>query len=116
MINPIDIVIAKRVKDRRLAMRLTQSNLGDAIGVSFQQIQKYERAINRISASRLSAIATELKVSVSYFTDNVKPETATPRGMEIALMFDALDLRSQDALEIVIKRMRSPLDRKLGVV
>ena len=62
-----DHQIGDRVRARRLLLGLTQEKLGDALGVSFQQVQKYEKGANRISASRLSQIATALDVPIMHF-------------------------------------------------
>jgi transcriptional regulator with XRE-family HTH domain len=63
--NPIDKYIAARVRERRLALNMTQEELGKALGISFQQIQKYEKSVNRVSASRLYEICKVLNVSLS---------------------------------------------------
>ncbi|HBG94902.1 MAG TPA: transcriptional regulator [Chromatiaceae bacterium] len=64
--NKVDICVGDRIRVRRCAMGLTQSQLGHAVGVSSQQIQKYETGTNRVSASRLWAIAEELDVDVAW--------------------------------------------------
>ena len=66
-VQDADREIGKRVKIRRLDLRMSQEKLGDAIGVTFQQIQKYEKGTNRISVGRLQVIAKILKVPVAYF-------------------------------------------------
>lgn len=66
-IDPKDIEIGTRVRERREAMRLTQQMLAAAIGVTFQQVQKYERGANRISASRLMRIAEALQTHPASF-------------------------------------------------
>tara|TARA_R100000654_G_scaffold5716_1_gene15744 strand:+ start:7446 stop:7703 length:258 start_codon:yes stop_codon:yes gene_type:complete len=63
----------KKIRSRRLTLGLTQSNLAESVGVTFQQIQKYEKGTNGVSAERLGAIATALKVNVLYFYNNYKP-------------------------------------------
>ena len=71
-LDPIDVHVGSKVKARRLLMGLSQDNLAKLIGLTFQQVQKYERGKNRISVSRLIDIAKALKVPVSYFfTDNM---------------------------------------------
>lgn len=65
--NPIDIHVGKRVKERRVAMKLSQEKLGEALGVTFQQVQKYEKGTNRISASRMQAISKTLGAPIGYF-------------------------------------------------
>ncbi|WP_273790832.1 helix-turn-helix transcriptional regulator [Bartonella sp. CM31XJBT] len=65
--NFIDILIGKRIRQRRIAMRLSQKALGNYLGVSFQQIQKYEKGFNRVSAGCLLKIAQKLQVPMSFF-------------------------------------------------
>lgn len=63
----IDVLIGARVKSRRIALKISQTKLADAVGVRFQQIQKYESGANRVSASRLLMIAETLNVPIAYF-------------------------------------------------
>ncbi|WP_375683332.1 helix-turn-helix domain-containing protein [Bartonella sp. AP3QHHD] len=65
--NFIDILIGKRIRQRRIAMGLSQKELGSYLGVSFQQIQKYEKGFNRVSAGCLLKIAQKLEVPISFF-------------------------------------------------
>jgi transcriptional regulator with XRE-family HTH domain len=65
--SPIDLHVARRIRRRRMMLKLSQGKLGDALGLTFQQVQKYENGINRISASRLHDIAWCLKVEPAYF-------------------------------------------------
>lgn len=67
--NPIDAHVGRRLRDRRILLGMTQTTVADAIGLSFQQVQKYERGANRISASRLYQFAQLLDVSIDYFFD-----------------------------------------------
>ena len=67
MFHPIDIYVGKRVRFKRKMVGLTQSDLGDKVGLTFQQIQKYEKGENRISASKLYQIAQALHTSVTFF-------------------------------------------------
>lgn len=76
--NPIDVHVGKRVRTRRMLIGLSQEKLGDALGVTFQQVQKYEKGSNRISASRLQGIARLLDVPVAYFFEDA------PVGMPMA--------------------------------
>jgi transcriptional regulator with XRE-family HTH domain len=66
-IDAVDLHVGSRVRSRRRQLGLSQTELGAAIGIAFQQIQKYEKGINRISSSRLHQIAKVLKVSPTYF-------------------------------------------------
>ncbi len=73
--NFIDILIGKRIRHRRISMGLSQKELGSYLGVSFQQIQKYEKGFNRVSAGCLLKIAQKLDVPISFFyTDIVTKE------------------------------------------
>src|SRR5436305_6077867 len=65
--NPIDNHVASRVRMRRMMLGMSQEKLGDALGLTFQQVQKYEKGANRIGASRLQQIAHILQVPVSFF-------------------------------------------------
>ena len=67
MKNPVDLHIGQRVRHRRWLTGMTQQQLADAVGIRFQQIQKYESGANRISASRLWSIANALGAPVSFF-------------------------------------------------
>ena len=69
--NDIDLHLGKRLRRRRRMLGLTQQQLADAVGVRFQQIQKYECGANRISAARLWQLAEALEVQVSYFFDGL---------------------------------------------
>src|SRR5580658_7710118 len=65
--NPIDVHVGKRIRIRRLLLGMNQETLATALGLTFQQVQKYEHGANRVSASRLSAMADILRVPISYF-------------------------------------------------
>ena len=72
--HPIDVHVGKRVRLRRTLIGISQEKLGEAIGLTFQQVQKYERGANRIGASRLFDLSRVLDVPVSFFFDDA-PET-----------------------------------------
>jgi len=74
--NPIDVQVGSRVRLRRNMLGLSQSKLGEAIGLAFQQVQKYERGANRISASGLHMLSRVLDVPVSFFFDDTDPVRA----------------------------------------
>ena len=67
--QPIDRHVGARIRHKRMMLGISQEALGDALGVTFQQVQKYEKGMNRVGASRLQAIANFLEVPVSYFFD-----------------------------------------------
>ena len=68
--NPIDIYVGSRVRLRRMMLSMSQEKLGEHLGITFQQIQKYEKGTNRIGASRLQHIATTLEVPVAFFFED----------------------------------------------
>ena len=68
----IDIHVGKRLKARRQALGLTQSDIGSAVNVAFQQVQKYETGVNRIAASRLYELSKVLDVTTSYFFEGLE--------------------------------------------
>tara|TARA_E500000318_G_scaffold46673_4_gene43988 strand:+ start:8054 stop:8530 length:477 start_codon:yes stop_codon:yes gene_type:complete len=74
--NPIDVHVGRRVRLRRTLLGMSQEQLGEALSVTFQQVQKYERGSNRISASRLWDISQILDTPVSFFFDDMTSETA----------------------------------------
>lgn len=74
--NPLDVWIGSRVSERRIAVRMTQGQLAKGVGISFQQLQKYEAGRNRISASRLYEIAEFLGFAVIDFYPKSREETA----------------------------------------
>ncbi|HLJ63461.1 MAG TPA: helix-turn-helix transcriptional regulator, partial [Stellaceae bacterium] len=71
--NPIDIHVGARVRLRRTLLGMSQERLGKAIGLTFQQVQKYERGANRIGSSRLFELSKILDVPVSFFFDDIDP-------------------------------------------
>ena len=72
--NPIDVHVGSRVRLRRNMLGMSQEKLGEALGITFQQIQKYEKGANRVGASRLQAIATVMNVPVSFFFEDAPGE------------------------------------------
>ncbi|MGE0503726.1 MAG: helix-turn-helix domain-containing protein [Rhizobiaceae bacterium] len=80
--NPIDVHVGSRIRLRRNMMGMSQERLGDKLGITFQQIQKYEKGTNRIGASRLQAISSILEVPVSFFFEDAPGGVGTrPGGM-----------------------------------
>ncbi|MEP1444168.1 MAG: helix-turn-helix domain-containing protein [Hyphomicrobiales bacterium] len=82
--NPIDIHVGSRVRLRRMMTNMSQEKLGEHLGITFQQIQKYEKGTNRIGASRLQSISNVLQVPVSFFFDGAPGPSGAPNssGME----------------------------------
>ena len=77
--NPIDRHVGSRVRMRRMLIGMSQEKLGEALGLTFQQVQKYEKGTNRIGASRLHRIASVLGVSVEFFYEGA-PHANTSQG------------------------------------
>ena len=89
--NPVDKHVGSRMRTRRLLAGLSQEKLGEALGITFQQIQKYEKGTNRVGASRLQAMATALEVPVSYFfPDEAGAAAGGMREEGAAFMMDFL--------------------------
>lgn len=80
-----DVELGKKVRLRRVEMKLSQGDLGEKLGVSFQQVQKYEKGVNRIGASRLQQIAKILEVPVTFFYEG----DAKAREVESLLFLDS---------------------------
>jgi transcriptional regulator with XRE-family HTH domain len=106
----VDHYVSMRIRQRRIMLGLTQQQMAELIGVTYQQAHKYETGINRISAGRLFQIAQALGVEISYFFEDVEPEkNAKPKDkelmpqqrmlLELARNFSAISSRKhQDAL------------------
>ena len=74
--NPIDVHVGLQVRLRRKELKISQEKLADQLGLTFQQVQKYERGANRISASKLYEIARALRVSIAWFFEGLDDPTA----------------------------------------
>jgi transcriptional regulator with XRE-family HTH domain len=75
--NPIDVHVGGRIRMRRNMLGMSQEKLGERLGVTFQQVQKYEKGTNRVGASRLQDIASILSAPVSYFFENAPSKEAS---------------------------------------
>ena len=82
--NPIDKHVGSRVRMRRMMLGMSQEKLGDALGLTFQQVQKYEKGTNRIGASRLQQISHILQVPVAFFFEGAPSLNPLPDGMKEA--------------------------------
>ena len=74
MSHPVDVHVGQKLRRRRWMVGMTQKQLGEAVGIKFQQIQKYETGANRVSASRLYDMAKALEVPVSYFFEGIEED------------------------------------------
>ena len=107
--NPIDVHVGLRIRLRRKELGVSQEKLAEAIGLTFQQVQKYERAANRVSASKLYEMARALETSTAYFFEGLADPAApgarvapggqahmqafllTPEGVELASAFPRIN-------------------------
>ena len=80
--NPVDRFVGSRVRMRRMMLGLSQEKLADALGLTFQQVQKYERGVNRVGASRLFDLSRVLDVPISFFFDDMPDNLATAFGAQ----------------------------------
>lgn len=119
--NPIDIHVGKRVRLRRTLLGLSQEKLGEGLGLTFQQIQKYERGTNRIGSSRLYHLSQLLNVPVAYFFDELHPdlsESGAPASASVEASArgsaEADQLSHRETLELVraYYRIENPQVRK----
>ncbi len=98
--NPVDIVVGNRVRIRRMLIGMSQEKLGELLGLTFQQVQKYEKGVNRIGAGRLFDVSRILGVPIDYFYDGVAAqnqqegfaEDSAPPVMEFVSSGEGLQL------------------------
>jgi transcriptional regulator with XRE-family HTH domain len=116
MKHPVDIHVGKRIRHRRWMIGMTQQQLADKVGIKFQQIQKYETGMNRVSASRLWDIAETLGVEISFFFEGLSDEPAAkPVQADMMAAKEALDLvRSYYAIPEAQRRRLFDLARVLS--
>lgn len=117
----IDLHVGKRLRQRRSLLGMSQEHLGEAVGVTFQQIQKYERGSNRIGASRLYQFSIILGVSVAHFFENMPSDPQTdgvtaPIGMadQAQASFDTDTMARRETLDLVraYYQIADPIVRK----
>lgn len=110
--NPIDAQVGNRVRLRRMLIGMSQERLGELLGLTFQQVQKYEKGVNRIGAGRLFQVAHILGVPVSYFYEGVNEEPASladgggPPVMEFLASGEGLQL------SLAFMRIKDPKVRR----
>ncbi len=104
--NPIDSVVGNRVRLRRMVIAMSQERLGDMLGLTFQQIQKYEKGVNRIGAGRLFEIAQILGVPIGYFYEGVTAAVPGDSHSSIANPPVAELLATAEGLQLALAFMR----------
>ena len=98
MKHPVDVHVGKRIRHRRWMVGMTQQQLAGKVGIKFQQIQKYETGMNRVSASRLWEISASLEVPVSFFFDGIAADISK-QGSGTTVPGDIM--ADKEALELV---------------
>ncbi len=104
--DPVDVHVGQRVRARRKMLGYSQTQLGKELGVTFQQVQKYERGTNRIGSSRLFRMASALDVPVSYFFEGA--ETKLPEYEPVNAGVDGDAFEKQETQELVEAYYRIP--------
>jgi transcriptional regulator with XRE-family HTH domain len=105
--NPVDIYVGSRVRQQRLLLGMTQSDLAEGLGLTFQQVQKYERGTNRIGSSRLFDLSRVLDVPIGFFFDEMPVDVAASspaqsRGMaEEPVRYELDPMAKRETLELV---------------
>ncbi|WP_039018618.1 helix-turn-helix domain-containing protein [Halocynthiibacter namhaensis] len=99
MKHPVDVHVGKRVRHRRWMVGMTQQQLAEKVGIKFQQIQKYETGMNRVSASRLWDISETLDVPVAYFFGGLSESADEQTTEQSAVPGDLL--ADKEALELI---------------
>ena len=114
--NEIDIQIGQRLRIRRTSLGMTQEELGNTLNVTFQQIQKYERGINRISSAALYEISKALKTDINYFFDTVKVQNqhlSTTYNFSESSHSQECYQEECDDIEILVKSYLTIKDQKV---
>jgi transcriptional regulator with XRE-family HTH domain len=125
--HPVDIHVGRRIAEKRLALGYNQSDLGRALGLTFQQVQKYEKGTNRVSASKLWLIAQFFKVDLAYFFEGLSGDGSsmdadepdgpaappTRQSIEINRLIPRLELPQQKLVLELVRSMSAkvPADR-----
>ena len=104
-LDPVDVRVGARIRARRQELGLTQEKLADRLGVTFQQLQKYERGTNRVAASRLYHLTTVLKVEPAYFFDT--PSAQGPKCASLAGERDPASEEDTLRLNDAFRRLKS---------
>ena len=114
MAHPVDIHVGKRIKEIRTVRGLTQSNVADHLGISFQQLQKYETGANRVSASRMFELSKLLDITPAFFFEGLEGQnydTMPPMDMETARIASALSRIKNKKLKSRINTLISEIVR-----
>lgn len=122
--NPVDVHVGSRIRLRRTILHITQQQLAEMLGLTFQQVQKYEKGMNRVGASRLWDISRVLNVPMNFFFEDMESDTAGKSPMmlhpkfnkeelEESHPFDDDPMKRQETLELVRSYYKIP-NRKVA--
>ena len=113
--NPVDVHVGTRVRLRRQVRKMSQERLGDKLGVTFQQVQKYERGSNRIGASRLWKISEVLEVPINFFFDGLSDSFANGEFAEddqMPILYEFINSTDGVSLAKAVSQIRSKAVRR----
>jgi len=113
--NPVDIHVGTRVRLRRQLLKMSQEKLGNQLGVTFQQVQKYERGTNRVGASRLWRMAQVMDVPVSFFYDGLgedAPQTEFAEGDQTPIVYDFINSTDGVSLAMAVSKIKHKAVRR----
>ena len=106
--NPLDVHVGSRLRMRRMMLGMSQVKLGEAFGVTFQQVQKYEKGVNRMGSSRLQQAADILGVTVPFFFEGARGGTYQPDGSAPSPAYVNEFVSSEDGLRLIKAFARIP--------
>lgn len=113
--NPVDVHVGTRIRLRRQVLKMSQEKLGDKLGVTFQQVQKYERGSNRVGASRLWKISEVLEVPINFFFDGLSDSFANGEFAEddqMPIVYEFINSTDGVALAKAVSQIRSKAVRR----
>ena len=110
--NPIDIQVGNRVRIRRMLIGMSQERLGDLLGLTFQQVQKYEKGVNRIGAGRLFEVSRILNVPVDFFYEGVNDAAQSANETDGAPVMDFVSSGEGLQLSLAFMKIKDAKVRK----
>jgi len=114
--HPVDIHVGQRVRMRRNQLGMSQTGLGEELGITFQQVQKYERGTNRISTSKLYEIATTLDVPITYFFEDLKRSDKMEREPVATLERHKAYQSSKEGYKLIDTMSKLPRSLRLKIL
>ncbi len=113
--NPVDVHVGSRIRMRRQILKMSQEKLGDQLGVTFQQVQKYERGANRVGASRLWRLSQVLDVPIAFFFEGLTNEIEAGEfadGDQMPIVYDFINSSDGVALAKAVSQIKSKAVRR----